>query len=324
MRSKMLFSLSLLAIFVGVALCVDEDTVLKLTVLHHSDMHGWLYGHKHESNYNADYGDYQALLNHVDDYFTTEADTTLEDYLVYDSGDFLQGTGLSDATSPPGIDIIEVMNMVDFDGTTIGNHELGLPESVDYLWDKIHNEGYLPSFVTSNTDYVNTDFVDEPETFAKKYTCGQTTNTGHKFMTVGFMYYKETQHDFGNTIVTDPLVSVGQPWLQAAIDECEPEFVIATCHISYQDQDVFTGIKAAITAITGDIPTVFLTGHTHWWTAGNCDTGEVDEDGVEIEDPNCVYAEPGAYYRYIGRVELELARDADSGNMYIQQWSHPR
>ena len=71
----------------------------QLNFLHTTDTHGWLEGHIKEQNYGADWGDYKSFVKDM----RKKADDLNVDLLVIDTGDLHDGAGLSDATSPNGV-----------------------------------------------------------------------------------------------------------------------------------------------------------------------------------------------------------------------------
>lgn len=64
-----------------------------MRIIHSSDTHGWLYGHKHDDKCNGTFGDVLSFIQR-----SKENNRTI----AVDSGDFVQGCGLSDADDPVG------------------------------------------------------------------------------------------------------------------------------------------------------------------------------------------------------------------------------
>ena len=88
----------------------------RFLVLHLTDIHGWIAGHPHDEAYNADLGDFVSLMEHLiasDD----------REVLLFDSGDLIEGTGLSDVTEVHGEAIFPIIQRIPgFTALTIGNH----------------------------------------------------------------------------------------------------------------------------------------------------------------------------------------------------------
>jgi 2',3'-cyclic-nucleotide 2'-phosphodiesterase (5'-nucleotidase family) len=66
----------------------------KVKIIHSTDIHGWVFGHPHEQELNADFGDFISLSEHL----VNNSENDGEDLMFFDSGDLIEGTGLSDAT----------------------------------------------------------------------------------------------------------------------------------------------------------------------------------------------------------------------------------
>ena len=106
-------------------------------------MHGWVFGHPHAPELDADFGDFASLVEHMQ----ANAAAAGEEFFLFDSGDLIevpharqlqthirqltllllhQGTGLSDATDVHGEYIFPVVQMVNgYTGLTMGNHDIG-------------------------------------------------------------------------------------------------------------------------------------------------------------------------------------------------------
>lgn len=99
-----------------------------VTLIHLTDVHGWINGHPHEPELDTTFGDLKSLLTHMHSNLDED-----DDLWVFDTGDLVEGTGLSDATKVHGQDIFPIMNQIDYDGATIGNHDVGHNATVDAL-----------------------------------------------------------------------------------------------------------------------------------------------------------------------------------------------
>lgn len=91
-------------------------TTKKLLFVHLTDVHGWVAGHSHNATLNADFGDFVSLIEHLREDETRTV-------LVIDSGDVIEGTGLSDVSEIDGQYIFPIFQQVpNFAALTIGNH----------------------------------------------------------------------------------------------------------------------------------------------------------------------------------------------------------
>jgi 2',3'-cyclic-nucleotide 2'-phosphodiesterase (5'-nucleotidase family) len=68
----------------------------------------------------------------------------------FDSGDIVEGTGLSDASSVHGERILPIVQQVPYDAITIGNHELYHSETVRALRDSGFIAGWHGRYLTAN------------------------------------------------------------------------------------------------------------------------------------------------------------------------------
>lgn len=84
--------------------------------IHTTDIHGWVAGHAHEAIYNADFGDFASLMEHL-------LEKNDKYVLLFDSGDVIEGTGLSDFPQIHGEKIFPIVQKIPgFGALTIGNH----------------------------------------------------------------------------------------------------------------------------------------------------------------------------------------------------------
>ena len=119
-----------------------------INILHLTDVHSFIAGNRHEG-VDVDYGDLTSFVRHLHDL----ADVRGVDLFVLNTGDLVDGTGMSDATPVAGEFLAPILQRIPYDGLTIGNHELYEDSTVDNLRDS----GFLGAFgervVTSNQRY---------------------------------------------------------------------------------------------------------------------------------------------------------------------------
>ncbi|EEB07495.1 phosphoprotein phosphatase [Schizosaccharomyces japonicus yFS275] len=96
----------------------------QLNILHTTDIHGWLAGHRNDPRYDADFGDFLSFVKHVREI----AEQQGVDLLLVDTGDLHDGTGLSDLSNPPGSLTNKLFSSVPYDLLVAGNHELYVPK----------------------------------------------------------------------------------------------------------------------------------------------------------------------------------------------------
>ncbi|GAM40376.1 hypothetical protein TCE0_039f12680 [Talaromyces pinophilus] len=174
----------------------------KVNFLHTTDTHGWLDGHANIPSWGADWGDFVSFVMHMKD----KALRKKVDLLLIDSGDFHDGGGLSDSTSPKGAVSDSIFENIDYDILTIGNH--GVRTGAEAL--NIHHNlsrVFGDRFLTSNVD------VKENGTFksiGNRYRAFQTRN-GLRIVAFG-VTINDHGRDRSNTEVHDASWIFEQPW----------------------------------------------------------------------------------------------------------------
>lgn len=86
--------MSQLILVVLISTLIAFNNANHMKIIHTTDIHGWVFGHPHEQELNADFGDFISLSEHL----VANSVQNQEDLLFFDSGDLIEGTGLSDAT----------------------------------------------------------------------------------------------------------------------------------------------------------------------------------------------------------------------------------
>ncbi|CAL6084866.1 5'_nucleotidase family protein [Hexamita inflata] len=152
-----------------------QTLVLNLRIIHSSDTHGWLFGNPHDAEQNANFGDILSFISASKSQRTT---------IALDSGDFIQGCGLSDATKVQGEYVLEAWRQSFqhnefFDYVTLGNHDEMIAESV-----KIMNENLLDENVHNHTISYNT--FSNGGAVSARFKFATLDNV--KYLITGFMY----------------------------------------------------------------------------------------------------------------------------------------
>lgn len=99
-----------------------------INILHLTDVHSFVAGNRHEG-VDADYGDLVSFISHM----RARAQERGVELFVVNTGDLVDGTGMSDATPIAGEFLTPILRMVPYDALTIGNHELYEDSTVDNL-----------------------------------------------------------------------------------------------------------------------------------------------------------------------------------------------
>lgn len=222
-----------------------------INVLYTTDVHGWYSGNRRVPSNPSDLGDLSSLVHWLNE----EAAKRGGDVFLADTGDYVDGAGLADITTPSGVllwPLLIEMGQYDIIGT--GNHELYLNQTVEgmkpALYDKCGD-----SCLTSNIV-----LAEGEEPLGKRYNVMSGANTGRKVLGLSFMY------NMGSVAaqivkVIDVADSLKEPWFAEAMGQ-EFEAIIATVHMDLNDANVDL-ILAAIREHHPTVPVIFPSGHSH-------------------------------------------------------------
>ncbi|KAK6330682.1 hypothetical protein TWF718_002880 [Orbilia javanica] len=260
----------------------------QLTFAHTSDTHGWLMGHVKEENYGADWGDYVSFIRHM----RYKARKLGVDFLVVDSGDLHDGSGLSDATvklgGVNGEVSLPIFQNLDYDLLTIGNHELYV---ADVAFDVFENfaKFYRSRYLTSNVQ------IMDPKDGKFKY-IGRThkyftTYFGVRIMAFGVLF--DFTSNANNSKIIKAKDMVQQQWFLDAINTSDPiDLFLVLGHNSVRSStSTFPVIREAIRKVHPNTPIQFFGGHSH-------------TRDFKVYDNSSTALEPGRYCETLGWLAL--------------------
>jgi len=252
-----------------------------VNILQLTDVHSWLSGHQHEKGMGADYADVLSFYQHM----KAMADLEGKDLWLFNSGDIVEGTGLSDATKTPGELILPIIATMPFDAITCGNHELYHNETIKNL-----QSGFIASwdgrYLTGNIRDASTG-----EPLGSQYAV-LTGKHGKRLLVFGFLY--NMMESCGAVTVDMVQDIVKATWFKTAvaIEGNTTHAIVLLTHMDVKDPLV-TVLRNAIRALQPHTPVVFLTGHTHY-------------RGYKEHDPRCASMESGCYLDTIGLLQFDL------------------
>lgn len=256
-----------------------------LNFLHITDTHGWESGRPGISQYSADWGDLVAFSEHL----KHEADRRNVDYLVIETGDRHDGTGLSDATDLDGSVSQLILGQQDFDVLSIGNHEL-YTQQVALQEYNLLRPYYGDHYLSSNVEiYINDNWVAA----GKKYRKFETKNLGIRILAFGFLF------DFagfanGTRVITVE-EEIKKDWFRNVVSAKDYDVVLVTGHMPVRDFDEIGAIVSAIREINPNVPIQGFGGHTHL-------------RDYRVFDDNAVALESGRYLETVGWASLKLPK----------------
>mmetsp|Transcript_806 Transcript_806/g.2924 ORF Transcript_806/g.2924 Transcript_806/m.2924 type:complete len:520 (-) Transcript_806:57-1616(-) len=264
----------------------------KFFMMHVTDVHGWIDGHPHNETLDADFGDFASLVQHMN----TIADEEDFEFLLFDSGDLVEGTGLSDATPIHGQYIFPIVAQIqNYTALTMGNHDVGYATTVQlmeqtfiptYNDDKPQERG---RYLTANVELAGPDhaFVGEPYTVYE-------TKAGSRLLIIGWIFnFTQETPVTDITFVSDALM---EPWFEAAMAEPDIDMIISVMHIDPQSTPELQQTYEAVRSYYPTIPYLMFSGHRHvsyfqWY----------DDTSFTIES--------GKYFEELGLVTFDLSDD---------------
>eukprot|EP00033_Pygsuia_biforma_P000238 GCRY01000297.1.p1 GENE.GCRY01000297.1~~GCRY01000297.1.p1 ORF type:complete len:513 (+),score=111.91 GCRY01000297.1:164-1702(+) len=273
------------SLFVLLTFCLlaSSSTALNVTLMHVTDVHGWVYGHRHMPALDADYGDLSSFVTHM----KADCEKNQREFLLFDTGDILEGTGLSDSTPVHGEYIFPVvMEAVgdDLTGATVGNHDLMHNSEIEGLIQNFANP-LGKRYITSNTIIAKTKQPLSGNSYQV-----METKLGTKILLLGYIYnFKKNADD---VIVVNVNESLQEPYFKEAMQQ-DVDMIVVMTHIDPEFPPELDQIYAAIRKHQPNIPLILLTGHRHV-TYFN----QRDSQSFTIESAK--------YFQKIGLVNFEL------------------
>ncbi|KAH7828359.1 putative ser/Thr protein phosphatase family [Monocercomonoides exilis] len=239
-----------------------NNDVVKFNIYHTNDVHGWVYGDKSTKGRDAYLADYQNLLDHKNSSLEQN-----EFLFAFDSGDWTQGTGLSDSTPIPGEFIFELAKNMTIDVMTPGNHELYTEIGINHIIDNVSlslGERYVSGNVIRKAD---------KKPMGQKVRVLNVQSFG-KIAVFGFLFHFTAAADNVEvTAMADILKDSKNKWVRDVLKDNELRFVICVAHMPPTPEsptdvnETKNVLEAMHTAIReereGDLPVLFLGGHDH-------------------------------------------------------------
>eukprot|EP01134_Creolimax_fragrantissima_P005759 CFRG5759T1 len=270
---------------------LSEQSYFDINLLHTTDIHGWITGHKHQPTYDCDIGDVYSFSEHLRNNSLKKSAS----FFLMDGGDVIEGTGISDATSMHGLHIFEALKYLQYDGLTAGNHDVGHLDVVDYIHSNF-SAHWNGNYITSNVIYKATH---GPLGSSQYHT--QVTSQGLRVLKLGFLY-NFLEHST-NVEVIPPEKSVKEPYFKEAM-AMNVDLVVVIMHIA-PDQADMKPILHAIRTAKPDIAIVFLAGHSHRMRFHT-----IDNNAFLIQSDHYMY--------HLGFVSLRLMKGRIT-NLYHKQ-----
>ncbi|KAK2944693.1 putative 5' nucleotidase family protein [Blattamonas nauphoetae] len=282
-----------LILFLALSLGEPTDNYggVTVTILHTTDIHGWIYGHRHQPNLNADAGD---LYNFI--YHRKKNKASNEIVLAFDTGDMIEGTGLSDYNGTRGIEIFNIMKDIPYDGLVNGNHDIKYDKSVDLIV-KTFQPAHAGKYLAGQAVYVPTG-----KKLGNNFRTISLGEGNGKILVLGFTYNIANVQK--KVKVTGVAAFLNQEWFGRAMASKDTRAIVVLCHIN-TDHTHIANIKKILRAKKPKTPIIFLTGHSH-------------QERTQKLDTEAFAMESGRYFNKIGVMKFALPKTASATSNFAE------
>ena len=260
-----------------------------------TDVHSWLAGGDRESppgeppvthQLDAGFGDLVSFRERA----RAAALAQGKDVFLFDNGDVIDGTGLSN-TAPDHIShLLPLLKDVQHDALTCGNHELYSASTVMAL----NESGFARtgSYVTSNLHWTATGAL-----LGSPYKVLIGPASGVRLLVFGFMYEMSLAEGRCTSInVSAVHETVRSSWFVRALHTESADAIVVLAHMDARDS-LLRVIVNGIRAVLPSIPVQIIAGHSHMRQ-------------VEPIDSRAIAFEPGNYFNTIGVASFDLPNRA--------------
>ena len=301
------------------------SSALRLRILQTSDLHGALRGY----DYLADQPSQVRGLTRTATLIRA-ARSEAENCLLFDCGDFLQGSPICDfaaerppETPPAPHPMIAAMNALGYDAATIGNHDFN--HGADFLFEALEQARFpivSANFLAAGEGGTH---VFEPRTLLTRTVTDQS-GTEHvlSIAVIGCLPPQTIAWDHqlaGRFAVSDMVQSVRD---QAALARAAgADLVILLAHSGIDPSAPAQNSENALIALAAleDVDVV-LGGHTHMVFPSRAAPDHPAIDAARGLIHGKPVLMPGFWGNHLGQLDLDLARDA--GGTWRLKGSHPR
>ncbi|ELR17382.1 5' nucleotidase family protein [Acanthamoeba castellanii str. Neff] len=259
-----------------------------------TSLHGWVFGHPHAPELDADFGDFASLVEHMQ----ANAAAAGEEFFLFDSGDLIEGTGLSDATDVHGEYIFPVVQMVNgYTGLTMGNHDIGHDNVIELM-----QRSFIPHF---NATYLtDNSLIKQTGKMIGGPFYSFRTALGMNCLVMGYMFNFTQPAPMAE--VTPVSQSLLEAYFKQAMQIKNVDMIVVVAHIDPTTPPELSQIYAALRKAQPTVPLVLLSGHRHItyfsWL-----------------DPNAFTMESGKYFEVVGHVTFDIDQDHQI-TQFQQEW----
>lgn len=247
----------------------DSGAPLRLgdiSIIHVTDVHSYVSGHRHgESSVSTGYGDswhavdtavqdadYADLLAFVER-MKNQAAAQGKDLWVVNSGDVVDGTGISNLTPVNGANLLPLLQAMPFDAVTIGNHELYSSATVGNMAGSGFIGHWGSAYVTSNVRSAKASALAAGKSVGDPLGAPYTVlrgEFGRSILVLGFLYNMDDHCDSVEVVHAED--AVAQPWFAAAMGAAaDVDAVVVLSHMDLEAGELAT-VRGAVRSYVGE------------------------------------------------------------------------
>lgn len=235
----------------------------------------------------------------------------VDNSVLFDNGDFLQGSPLGEQSSPNDSPVIGIMNAMGYDAAALGNHEFNFGLDAIHALCAKANFPVLSANIAIAANGKTTPIVQPWTIITHSIRTDHGTEDTIKIGVIGLtppQIVKWDQSHLPDNLITFDMVEAAQRYVPD-IKAAGAEVIIALSHTGIGDTVHDTGMENAAVPVAA-IPGIdaLIAGHTHmvFPIRDQPSAGPVNPALGLVHDKPCVMV--GAYGSHVGAIDLSLEK----------------
>eukprot|EP00750_Incisomonas_marina_P015692 INCI1851.1.p1 GENE.INCI1851.1~~INCI1851.1.p1 ORF type:complete len:588 (-),score=85.56 INCI1851.1:107-1789(-) len=270
-----------------------------VNILAVTDVHSWIAGGDRQvpqgtPPLDATFGDLTSLKERAQEAAAKEG----KDVFLFDNGDVIDGTGLSNVAEDHCEYLLPLLQRVPFDALNCGNHELYSNSTMEAFASSGYIDYWNGTYVTSNLRNATTGAH-----LGSTHTILTGPVSGVRLLVFGFMYEMSTDEGRCEAVAIDGVTNTTQePWFTLAIQNRSAyDAVVVLAHMDCYDHFI-DEIVAGIRVHQPDVPVQVIAGHSH-------------ARRQRLIGNNTAVFEPGNYFNTVGYASFDIPSETEKVEM---------
>lgn len=303
-----MFRLACVSNLLGLALAILPLHDVNLLAV--TDVHSWIFGGdmeapqgaNHSFMQDAGFGDLISFVSHV----RAQANAVGKDVFLFDNGDIVDGTGLSNVFDDHCSALLPLYQRVPFDALNCGNHELYDNRTMEAFSDSGYIRSWNGRYLTSNLLNASTK-----QPLGSRYTVLHGNFSRVRLLVFGFMYNMTTADGKCDAVSVVPVAeALASDWFQSAL-EAEgkvADAIVVLAHMAAEEPHIVEIIHA-IRQVLPAIPIHVFAGHSH------------KRAEISVDFRASIF-EPGNFFNTLGFATFDLPVPDDAQSPVTFQLQH--